>query len=154
MRRCERSVLKTGWTPKTGGIGDKRSMRIVMDRHLVDVLRGLQESLDDAFERSDDSQRQVKPGDFVLLADPTDTGCPARYAEILDPKEIHTPQEWSDFGERHYRNMPAVRVARVYSEQCRTGEIGDVFIDQVADRLSKEGFERARERGWPAVVIM
>ncbi len=101
------------------------------------------DDLDDLFEQLRKDQRiadeQVQPwqaavtaGDYVARPGPGFLV----YSEILEDPESREKRL------EHYR------FTRSYSVACPQGELGDIHVSTIEHVLSKERFERAREKGW------
>lgn len=85
-----------------------------------------------------DFQKLLAAGMYYLA--PSEELCLLIYGEILQPGE----------DEVYEGELAGYRLAQAYSEACPEGEVGDVHISTVAAILTREEFEWAKAKGWPA----
>ncbi|MBU0514623.1 MAG: hypothetical protein KJ621_07610 [Proteobacteria bacterium] len=102
------------------------------------------------------AQLRYRAGDIVVSD--SGYGFPI-FHEILDIEQEVKKQLWK-YGDDHesdgiytldlYRepHMRFYRFARNYSEACQEGELGDFHLSIGMARITREGFEELRERGF------
>jgi hypothetical protein len=103
-------------------------------------------------------RKALKAGDFCVrvahgfriyseLIDPVESVLAGRNLDDLDDEEREEL-----LAEREMRSQPHMadyRFTRSYSLACREGELGDIHLSNVIEKLTKEEFEVARAAGWP-----
>jgi hypothetical protein len=98
-----------------------------------DMMAYLRKQMDAADSAVQPWQEQIKAGDYFSRASGHGFNI---YGEVLPdegPRERHV---------RHYR------FCQCYSIACPDGEMGDVHVSTIEQLLSREDFEKARERRW------
>ena len=107
-----------------------------MSIHSFDNLDDMFEQMRKHQEAADSGvqpwQATIKPGDYVARSGPGFL----IYSEILADPE---PRE---------AGLTNYRFTRSYSVFCPAGELGDIHVSTVEQKLSAEDFQTMKEHGW------